>query len=246
MGRGKIIYPNINSQNMVFYYKLWAGPTSPGKVFDYSLNDNLGTLVGTDIHPTYPGFRFNGTDDYIDTGSPFQSVFRGSFTVHIWIKPDDGQPLAGQFLCGSRDEVGDDSQWYIELRTNGTIRFYYESEGNAGTTALTASSQFSDGLAPWTHIACTADSTIGGPGAKKIFVNGTERTLSGTHDGNTTGVDFTEYTSSINIAIGAFNKLAGPTDWYGGLIDETIIYNVAQSAQEIRSIFESTRWRYGV
>ena len=35
--------------------------------------------------------NFDGTNDYIDTGQTFQSVFRGDYSISFWMKPDDGQ-----------------------------------------------------------------------------------------------------------------------------------------------------------
>lgn len=54
-----------------------------GRVFDYSLGGKPGTPTGTDIVPTYPGFSFNGTDDFIDIGN-HDGLIR---TVLLWVKP---------------------------------------------------------------------------------------------------------------------------------------------------------------
>ena len=35
--------------------------------------------------------NFDGTNDYIDTGQTFQSVFRGDYSISFWMKPDDGR-----------------------------------------------------------------------------------------------------------------------------------------------------------
>jgi hypothetical protein len=57
---------------------------SAAKVFDYSQNGLTGDVSGTNCAPAYPGFSFNGTDDYIDINTGPTSVS----TVAMWIKPD--------------------------------------------------------------------------------------------------------------------------------------------------------------
>lgn len=77
--------PQISTVGLVAHYKLWAGLTDGSTVFDYSLGGFVATLTGTDIAPAYPGFVFNGTDDFIGivTGPT------GVKTVLAWVNPTD-------------------------------------------------------------------------------------------------------------------------------------------------------------
>lgn len=77
--------PNFTTTRLLAHYKLWAGLTFTASVFDYSGGGFTGTLTGTDIAPAYPGFSFNGTDDFIDIGSG-PSAIR---TILLWVNPDD-------------------------------------------------------------------------------------------------------------------------------------------------------------
>lgn len=241
------LYPNINSKNMVLHYKLWAGPTSPGKVFDYSLNVNPGTLQGTDIHPTYPGFRFNGTDDYIDTGDTFQSMFRDSFSINMWVKQDDGRPPVSAYMFATLDTAGANSDISLILQTTGYLYSIYESEGNSVVTK-SANAVFSNGQETWHLITLVADSTVGGVGGILFYLNGVSVALDAVNNGDTTGVNFAEYTNGYAPYIGARNSGGAPVagSYFAGLIDEVMLFNTALTAQQVRSIFESTRWRYGV
>ena len=72
----------IPTKDLVAYYKLWAGLTSATTVFDYSLGGATGTVTGTNIAPTYPGFSFNGTDDFIDVGNQGGAIK----TIAMWVK----------------------------------------------------------------------------------------------------------------------------------------------------------------
>ena len=78
--------PQISTVGIVARYKLWAGLTSPGVVFDYSSGGFAGTPTGTDIAPAYPGFLFNGTDDSIGVTSGGPSAVN---TVLMWVNPTD-------------------------------------------------------------------------------------------------------------------------------------------------------------
>ncbi len=81
--RPEMLIPQISTVGLVAYYKLWAGLTTTASVFDYSLGGKSGTPTGTDIAPAYPGFSFNGTDDFIDVGNQGSAIK----TVVMWIKP---------------------------------------------------------------------------------------------------------------------------------------------------------------
>jgi len=81
----KYRHPEPSTVGLVAHYKLWAGLTSTGKVFDYALNGFTGTLAGTDIAPAYPGIKFNGSDDKITTASGSASIR----TILVWINPTD-------------------------------------------------------------------------------------------------------------------------------------------------------------
>ena len=78
----KYLHQSPSTVGLVAHYKLWAGLTSPGKVFDYSLNGKTGALTGTDIAPAYPGFAFNGTDDFIDVGNQGSGIK----SIMLWMK----------------------------------------------------------------------------------------------------------------------------------------------------------------
>ncbi|GAI12163.1 unnamed protein product, partial [marine sediment metagenome] len=94
---------------------LYANPTSieDSLVAFYTFNDDTNSTVvidtqgysngtftdatgdpNTDAHATTGKINgaldFDGTDDYVDTGNTFESTFQDSFSISLWIKPDDG------------------------------------------------------------------------------------------------------------------------------------------------------------
>ncbi len=81
----RFIEQQISTVGLVAHYKLWVGLTGATTVFDYSLGGATGTVTGTDIAPAYPGFSFNGTDDFIDVGNQGGAIK----TVVLWLKSPD-------------------------------------------------------------------------------------------------------------------------------------------------------------
>jgi len=80
--------PQVSDASEVLHLKLWDGPVSSGKVFDYTFNGYNGTLSGGTGTPVSspPGFKFSATNtQYIDIGAGPTSVK----TVSLWIKLDD-------------------------------------------------------------------------------------------------------------------------------------------------------------
>ena len=86
MIRPELLVPQINTVGLVAYYKLQFGLMTAGKVFDYSLGGAVGTLNGSDIVPVFPGFSFNGTDDFIDVGNHGGTIR----SIAIWVNHTEG------------------------------------------------------------------------------------------------------------------------------------------------------------
>ena len=78
----RFVKPQISTVGLVARYKLWAGLTDATTVFDYSLGGKPGTPTGTDIAPAYPGFSFNGTDDFIDVGNQGSGIK----SILLWLQ----------------------------------------------------------------------------------------------------------------------------------------------------------------
>ncbi len=81
----ELLVPQVNTVGLVAHYKLWAGLTTTGEVFDYTLNGFTGIVNGPNIAPVYPGFSFDGSQDVIDIGTGPSSVK----TILMWVNPTD-------------------------------------------------------------------------------------------------------------------------------------------------------------
>lgn len=219
-------------------------------VLDSSGNDYDGTLAGGDntedknvpgqVDDAFDMNELSGAGDYVDADDPFQSLLRGSFSISVWVKPDDGHPGVNKTVVGMLDSTGDDSRILMEVMTTGKMQFVYESEGDEGNHALTDEVIFSDGAAAdFTHIVMVADSSIGGVGGKKIYINGSEVTLDGTKDGSTSGVTFSNFTSAQNLYFGGFNYNGNDTAHIDGKLDDVQLYGKVLTAAEVLNLYNS-------
>lgn len=238
------MHPQVNTVGLIAHYKMWDGLMTTGEIFDYTCNGNNGTLFDTDtpltLIPKYPGFYFDGANDYIDTGDTFHTMFQDSFSICMWFKATDGQPGATVYLWGV--DNGDAlNTTYLALTTAGSFLFKYETDGeasNVGTGVLLA-----DGQSDWHHILITADSTINGAGGLKIYFDGQLAETAGFH-GDTTDAVFADHVGTEDVYIGAEDAGGVANGLWYGLIDNVMFSNVAETEIEARNIYEVTRWRY--
>ena len=172
---------------------------------------------------------FDGSSDYIDTGSSFQSTFRDSFSVSMWVKPDDGQPSAESSFFGTRNSGSED--WiHGNLQTDGDIAFYYKSNGTA-SEGRTSSAVFPNGSTSWTHIVLIADNSAN---QLKIFSNGNQLSISG---GDLSSITMGDWTSSDELFIGARDNNGTAEKFFDGSINNVKIFNTALTQDQVRELY---------
>jgi len=241
------IYNRALSAEEVRYHYNRGGPVGYWKmnegegrtVYDSTNNNNDGTLVlaGSATSSAWVQGKYgsalslDGTDDYVDTGSPFQATMRGSFTIGMWIKPNDGMPASTNSIFGGNNAASED-RINIEIKDTGKLGFFYESDNNQART-LTADVALSDGQENWHHLVLIADSSAIGIGQHKIYLDGTKQALDAADDGDNTGVTYADWTSSDNMWIGCYHQAGTPVQCFDGLIDDVRIYNHARTQEQI-------------
>jgi len=233
----------------VLHFKLYnspmcmiAGPGTNGRVFDYSLNEITGDLYDPTrpmtLLPKWPGFYFDGVDDFIYTSASHQSVFRNSYSVMLWVKPDDGQPAAQDYLAGCRNAAAED-EITLSILANGRVQFTYETN-NVATNCIDTAVTFVNGAGnPWTFIVGTTNET---DGKMELYI---DTVLQQTTD--TIGATFNDFATDCNPNLGALNldtTLVGYGNWFAGLISDFRIVDKQLSQTEITNIYNTTRWRY--
>ena len=195
--------------------------------FTGTATDNTSTLSSTDSASNGRSFELNGIDEYIDTGDAFQSTWRSSFTISLWVKPDDGQPASIEYFLGATNAGGED-RIYVSLLTTGVIRFLIESDNDL--VFHDSGVVFTNGQQGWHHIVLVgiADTTLG------LFFDSIDK---GTSDAS--GLVFNDWTSSEEIFIGAYDSVGTPGDYFAGKIDNVKIFNRALTIDEVRRLYNA-------
>jgi len=242
--------PRTGPTNTAFHLKMYGSEmtttkvdaSGSGQLFDYSLNGALCELFGSSLVPAYPGFFFDGTQDHVFTDTTLQTTFDGSFSISCWCKTDDGNFTAYQVLVGAQNGAKEDIV-HLTIETSGKVRLTYESN-NISAYAEENAASFANGANPWVHVVgvATADTTL------VIYVNGALQTLgAGAAAGDASGITFADFATNCDINVGGLNSDTthdGFSKWFDGLIGETIIYNTALDAVQVKNIYETTKWRY--
>ena len=181
---------------------------------------------------------FNGSTDYIDTKNTFNNDFNDSFSVSILCKPDDGQPVSDQVLCGSHTQGQEsiDTQFIIRLLTSGKINVTYYSAADNGTT-LDSSVVFpTDGaVGSFHHIAGVVEKISSTQIKVKIYFDGVLVGESAVVD-NANMSYYNSYNTK-KLYIGAYNDNGTTANYYSGVLDDIRIYNKAITQEQITAIY---------
>ena len=180
-------------------------------------------------------FDFDGTSDYMDLGNAFQSTFRSSFSIGMWVKPADGQPAGSQVLIGSENSSDQDTV-YVLITTAGNTVIKYQSD-NDEVAGISDAVVFANGQNDWHHIVCTATSG----GNLVTYVNGI---VVDTTDAS--GATFADWTSSDELFVGAHDVNGTPDNFFEGKIAIAHVYNRALTAAEIQQNYRTHKGRFGL
>ena len=127
-------HPDTSDQNLVAYYKLWAGWTSSTTVFDYAQGGFLGTAAGANLEAAYEGFNFGGFLGKIDVGTGPTSVK----SLTIWMKVAD--------VAGNEYPIDLNGTDYLQIASGavtvngftGEILYVNAEVATSGVTAIAA------------------------------------------------------------------------------------------------------------
>lgn len=141
-------------------------------------------------------FIFNGGRIEFAT-SLGNSLFRASFSVGVWLWPDDGNPTATGMILSDRSTtattpVSTTDRVQITLDSTGTITASYMINNVTGT-ARTASAVFADGAVTPKHIAITFTSG----NFIRIYVDGVLAALDASFTGDISALTMASYTTTV-------------------------------------------------
>ena len=204
-----------------------TGPTIITDNLILKHNYDAGAVVPVSDGAAY----FDGASDYINTNATFQSTLRDSFSICMWIKPNDGQPGSAEYLIGARNSSSEDMM-HFSLLTDGKLYLYLKANNDAG--ALTSSVIFSNGVQEWTHVAATALKDDGESNGFKIYINGV--LTSQANSSPVSDANWGAFTTDINLDLGAYNANDSHSDSFDGYICNAGIFSAVLTPSQIKSI----------
>ncbi len=190
------------------------------KATDSSGRGNTGTLTNFALSGTSSNWvagkrsacalNFDGSNDFVDAGSPSSLNISGALTISLWVRPII--PSVGEALI-----LNGDFKYGITYYTNGSMYFYINSGANGVSAAVTQN--------VWHHVVGVWDGTTGANGMKLysdgVLVN--QRTSIAA----TTG------------AAGPLYIGKQSTAFFGGTVDDIRLYNRALTAAEVSALYNS-------
>ena len=173
---------------------------------------------------------FDGSNDYVDTGTTNQAVFRSDFSVGFWMKADNTRPAANDYLVGGL-ESGNTDGLIIYIATNGKMTASFKSNTDPLTVRTDAAIVADEEpQAAWMHILVVV--TDADPTTIKIYTNGTEEASSIVSSQELSRTNHRLYECNDNIWIGAANSNGSGSNWFAGDIDEYAVWSGAISAAQ--------------
>jgi hypothetical protein len=192
--------------------------TSPTTAYDVSGDDNNGVLInGVQYVADGNGsWSFDGVDDYITIGTPLSLT--GEFTINCWFKKDTD--LERSFL----GKTSGGSGTKLIFLSNNNIFFRVVDEGSSSNFSIGYTTSLNG---EWNFLTAIRSSL----GVLKASINGNSLTTGGTLTGTFTPT-----------AIGR----NGDGQYWDGMMTDMTIYNRELTSQEISTIYNATKSRYGL
>lgn len=163
--------------------------------------------LGVDTLTNTYSLSFDGTNDYVDTNSTFQSTYQSSHTISFWFKLDNTSSLQSLFGAWS----GPTSQNAIYFDGTGNIIHRYRVASSPKATTLASFTADTN----WHHYAVTLTQN-GSNLDVKAYIDGVYKTTT------TTAITMSGFSQSLNSYIGMRN---GTTGYYlEGKMDEVAIF----------------------
>ena len=197
-----------------------ASPTAGETYFETDTNKIIvwdGSAWTELVSDTAPSFSntysvdFDGTNDYIDTGSTFQSTYRSNHTISFWFKLDNTSSF--QSLFGAWSGPTSQNAIYFDGSANITHRYRVASSPKSTTSsAFTADTN-------WHHYAVTLTQS-GSNLIAKAYLDGVYKSTV------SNAITMSGFSQSNNSYIGLRN---GSTGYLDGKMDEVAIFGSALS-----------------
>lgn len=224
----------------------------PNCVAQYLMNDNAANAVvidgigkhhgtfkdeagnpNTDAHSVAgkinTALNFDGTDDYIDTGDPFQSVFQDSFSINVQAKPVVGEAGIMTDIFGVASGTANIWMDVTQELTRIAVRIIYSTI----TPCKTEYSEFIWEPVDWIMLTFVAENLNNTKVKISLYANGS-------FVGSETGEDnMANYQTTLNPFIGLLNNDGNGFVSFDGSIDNVMIFDKALTSEEVEFLFNN-------
>jgi len=189
------------------------------RAYDSTASNSNGTMINGptwDTGKIGQAVKLDGTNDYIDLGSPSAANITGDLTVSAWVKPASFAKTQGVISWGNGSTS---SAYTVNISTARRIQFLC----TGCTTRTSTGATLSATTGTWSHIAVTlSGSTV------KFYLNGT---LLGTSQ--------SVAKTPRSAGNGSLNIGRTGTTYMNGSLDELNIFNRTLGDAEIRAIYDA-------
>ncbi|EDM81096.1 VCBS [Plesiocystis pacifica SIR-1] len=203
----------------------WPLDESGGAVaYDRSGRNNNGTInsghwrgYGPAFHPRVEALSCDGSNDYVDIGSPAAVKITGDQTIELWMRPR----VLGKRQNPIAKAYGGEGT--ITLETTGSLSYYCGQSGGNGSPYIGFNSDVGVQAGRWTHVAIVRDMAA--------------KTLSWYHDGELVrsgALTLDSITAgSLPLRIGK-----GYVEDFDGDLSDVRLWSVARSADELAANYQ--------
>jgi hypothetical protein len=224
----------IPTTGLVYYLdpqntNLYAGSSTTA--YDLSPNYINGTLVNGPIYisPGEGSWKFDGVDDYITIPNNSNLQITGDQTLVFWVYPER-RNIRQNFYNKAYGGEGT-----ITYETNGALNYFYGTSGVDGGSyqGFGTSSAIMANLNQWYFVVLVRDLSSASK-TLKWYINGVlNNTTTATYSAAKAGV--------LPITLGK-----GYAGSFLGRLGLSLQYNVALNQSQITTIYNATRYRYGL
>jgi hypothetical protein len=186
-------------------------------------------------------FDYDGTSDYVDTGVTLQNTFRDSFSICSWFKLGDLQKW--HVICGVIADAEQSHVVLLELQQFAEEAIYrvagtYKAGYYTGVVAEGFPDSFLAAPANWHSAVFTITKKSSTSVQADIYFNGVL-----INSAIVDGIVMADFTSSVTLPIGADRISDGSlveNEYFGGSLDNLMIFNKALTQDEINQIYNET------
>ena len=230
--------------NLVLYMPFDFNHSDSGNTtFDYTINDNDGTVIGAIFNTTdclYGNcLSLDGINDFVDLGVPSSELQTNNMTIMAWVNFNAINSRQGIIQDGDDDSdmMLSNEGYFLEITSNNNISF---SVNDDMSTLTSITSDVNITANNWRHVAARIDSD---PGATTItitvFVDGNNQSVTAS------SIAEVSY-GNAGLTFGSILDDGTRINYMNGLIDEVMIFNHSLTNAEIKDIYNNQSSRFKI